>query len=82
MFKQSPSQVRSLPRVPSGCGKSEAKPEAERACPTLGARILEHMRRKKMVEAATKSNGSNSASVTAKFDAVVVGAGVAGLYQL
>ncbi|WP_061022900.1 NAD(P)/FAD-dependent oxidoreductase [Bradyrhizobium sp. CCH5-F6] len=35
-----------------------------------------------MSEAATKSNGSNGAHVTAKFDAVVVGAGVAGLYQL
>jgi acetone monooxygenase len=35
-----------------------------------------------MAEAATKSNGSNGAHVTAKFDAVVIGAGVAGLYQL
>lgn len=35
-----------------------------------------------MSEAATKSNGSNGAHVTAIFDAVVVGAGVAGLYQL
>src|SRR5215471_7258155 len=35
-----------------------------------------------MTEAATKSNGSNGAHVTAKLDAVVVGAGVAGLYQL
>jgi len=35
-----------------------------------------------MAEAATKLSGSNGAQVTAKFDAVVVGAGVAGLYQL
>lgn len=35
-----------------------------------------------MAEAATKLNGSNGAHVTATFDAVVVGAGVAGLYQL
>ncbi|MHB0768017.1 flavin-containing monooxygenase [Bradyrhizobium sp. 5.13L] len=35
-----------------------------------------------MAEAATKSNGSNGSHGTAKFDAVVVGAGVAGLYQL
>jgi cyclohexanone monooxygenase/acetone monooxygenase len=35
-----------------------------------------------MTEAATKSNGSNGAHATAKFDALVVGAGVAGLYQL
>ncbi len=35
-----------------------------------------------MTEAATKSNGSNGAHATARFDAVVVGAGVAGLYQL
>ncbi|PSO19295.1 NAD(P)/FAD-dependent oxidoreductase [Bradyrhizobium sp. MOS003] len=35
-----------------------------------------------MAEAATNLNGSNGAQVTAKFDAVVVGAGVAGLYQL
>ncbi|MDX3972001.1 MAG: NAD(P)/FAD-dependent oxidoreductase [Bradyrhizobium sp.] len=35
-----------------------------------------------MAEVATKSNGSNGSHGTAKFDAVVVGAGVAGLYQL
>src|SRR3954453_10005186 len=35
-----------------------------------------------MAETATRSNGSNGAHMTAKFDAVVVGAGVAGLYQL
>jgi cyclohexanone monooxygenase/acetone monooxygenase len=37
---------------------------------------------RKMTEAATNSNGSNGAQVTAKLDAVVVGAGVAGLYAL
>ncbi|MGL9622201.1 NAD(P)/FAD-dependent oxidoreductase [Bradyrhizobium sp. U531] len=35
-----------------------------------------------MAEAATKLGGSDGAQVTAKLDAVVVGAGVAGLYQL
>lgn len=35
-----------------------------------------------MAEVATKLSGSNGTQVTAKFDAVVVGAGVAGLYQL
>ncbi|MGJ4945456.1 flavin-containing monooxygenase [Bradyrhizobium sp. HKCCYLS1011] len=35
-----------------------------------------------MTEAVTKSNGHNGTHVTAKLDAVVVGAGVAGLYQL
>src|SRR4051794_6412361 len=35
-----------------------------------------------MAETATRSNGSNGAHMTAKFDAVVVGAGVAGLYPL
>src|SRR5258708_13850800 len=35
-----------------------------------------------MAEAATKSNGSNGANATARLDAVVVGAGVAGVYQL
>jgi cation diffusion facilitator CzcD-associated flavoprotein CzcO len=35
-----------------------------------------------MTEAATRSNGSNGGHATTKLDAVVVGAGVAGLYQL
>ena len=35
-----------------------------------------------MTNAAIKSNGGNGAQVTAKLDAVVVGAGVAGLYAL
>lgn len=35
-----------------------------------------------MTEAVTKSNGHNGAAATAKLDAVVIGAGVAGLYQL
>ncbi|MGF6311398.1 acetone monooxygenase [Bradyrhizobium sp. i1.8.4] len=35
-----------------------------------------------MTETVTRSNGSNGARATIKFDAVVVGAGVAGLYQL
>lgn len=35
-----------------------------------------------MAETMTKPNGSVGAHVTAKLDAVVVGAGVAGLYQL
>lgn len=35
-----------------------------------------------MAEPVTRSNGSKGAHATAKFDAVVVGAGVAGLYQL
>ena len=35
-----------------------------------------------MTEAVTKSNGHSGTHVTAKLDAVVVGAGVAGLYQL
>jgi cyclohexanone monooxygenase/acetone monooxygenase len=35
-----------------------------------------------MTEAAGKSNGHHGANVTTKLDAVVVGAGVAGLYQL
>ncbi|MCA1473557.1 MULTISPECIES: NAD(P)/FAD-dependent oxidoreductase [Bradyrhizobium] len=35
-----------------------------------------------MAEALTKSNGSNGSHGPARFDAVVVGAGVAGLYQL
>ena len=35
-----------------------------------------------MTEAATKSNGSNGGHATMRLDAVVVGAGVAGLYQL
>ncbi|WFU15952.1 NAD(P)/FAD-dependent oxidoreductase [Bradyrhizobium sp. CB3481] len=35
-----------------------------------------------MTKAATKPNGGNGAQVTAKLDAVVVGAGVAGLYAL
>ncbi|WP_338693503.1 NAD(P)/FAD-dependent oxidoreductase [Bradyrhizobium sp. 26S5] len=35
-----------------------------------------------MTEAVTRSNGSNGARATTKLDAVVVGAGVAGLYQL
>ncbi|WP_316233716.1 NAD(P)/FAD-dependent oxidoreductase [Bradyrhizobium sp. SZCCHNPS2010] len=35
-----------------------------------------------MTESAIKSNGSNGAHVRARYDAVVVGAGVAGLYQL
>ncbi|WP_316168459.1 MULTISPECIES: NAD(P)/FAD-dependent oxidoreductase [unclassified Bradyrhizobium] len=35
-----------------------------------------------MTESAIKSNGSNDAHVRARYDAVVVGAGVAGLYQL
>ncbi|WP_128925919.1 flavin-containing monooxygenase [Bradyrhizobium guangxiense] len=35
-----------------------------------------------MAEALTKSNGSNGSHGTARFDAVVIGAGVAGLYQL
>lgn len=35
-----------------------------------------------MTATATRSNGSNGAHATAKFDAVVIGAGVAGLYQL
>lgn len=35
-----------------------------------------------MTATATRSNGSNGAHSTAKFDAVVIGAGVAGLYQL
>ncbi len=35
-----------------------------------------------MTETATRSNGSNGAHATSKFDAVVIGAGVAGLYQL
>jgi cation diffusion facilitator CzcD-associated flavoprotein CzcO len=35
-----------------------------------------------MAEAAIKTNGGNGAHVTAQFDAVVVGAGVAGLYAL
>ncbi|MBR0839674.1 NAD(P)/FAD-dependent oxidoreductase [Bradyrhizobium liaoningense] len=34
------------------------------------------------METASKTNGSNGAHATAKVDAVVVGAGVAGLYQL
>ena len=35
-----------------------------------------------MTETVTRSNGSNGARATTKLDAVVVGAGVAGLYQL
>ncbi|TWB93615.1 cyclohexanone monooxygenase/acetone monooxygenase [Bradyrhizobium macuxiense] len=35
-----------------------------------------------MTATAIRSNGSNGAHATAKFDAVVIGAGVAGLYQL
>jgi len=35
-----------------------------------------------MTQTTAKSNGSNGAHATSKFDAVVVGAGVAGLYQL
>ena len=35
-----------------------------------------------MAETVTRSNGSNGARATTKLDAVVVGAGVAGLYQL
>ncbi|MHC2330903.1 flavin-containing monooxygenase [Bradyrhizobium sp. USDA 4454] len=35
-----------------------------------------------MTATATRSNGRNGAHATAKFDAVVIGAGVAGLYQL
>ena len=35
-----------------------------------------------MTATATRSNGSNGAHATSKFDAVVIGAGVAGLYQL
>ncbi|MCC8981275.1 flavin-containing monooxygenase [Bradyrhizobium acaciae] len=35
-----------------------------------------------MIATATRSNGSNGAQATSKFDAVVIGAGVAGLYQL
>ncbi|MGX1102651.1 MULTISPECIES: flavin-containing monooxygenase [Bradyrhizobium] len=35
-----------------------------------------------MTETVTRSNGSNGAHATTKLDAVVVGAGVAGLYQL
>ncbi|MBR0796484.1 NAD(P)/FAD-dependent oxidoreductase [Bradyrhizobium jicamae] len=35
-----------------------------------------------MTVTATGSNGSNGAHATSKFDAVVIGAGVAGLYQL
>ncbi|TQF31803.1 NAD(P)/FAD-dependent oxidoreductase [Bradyrhizobium sp. UNPA324] len=35
-----------------------------------------------MAEALTKSNGSNGSHGTARLDAVIVGAGVAGLYQL
>ncbi|MBR0898804.1 NAD(P)/FAD-dependent oxidoreductase [Bradyrhizobium tropiciagri] len=35
-----------------------------------------------MTATATRSNGSNGAHATFKFDAVVIGAGVAGLYQL
>ncbi|MES5487524.1 NAD(P)/FAD-dependent oxidoreductase [Bradyrhizobium sp. INPA03-11B] len=35
-----------------------------------------------MTATAIRSNGSNGAHATSKFDAVVIGAGVAGLYQL
>src|SRR5260370_14311683 len=35
-----------------------------------------------VTQTATKSNGRNGAQKTATFDAVVIGAGVAGLYQL
>ena len=35
-----------------------------------------------MTQATSKSNGSNTSLVTAYLDAVVIGAGVAGLYQL
>ncbi|NEU98798.1 flavin-containing monooxygenase [Bradyrhizobium uaiense] len=35
-----------------------------------------------MTATATRANGSNGAHATSKFDAVVIGAGVAGLYQL
>ena len=35
-----------------------------------------------MTQAATQKAGSNGAQKTASFDAVVIGAGVAGLYQL
>src|SRR5215475_14165472 len=45
-------------------------------------RALKTQEEGQMTEAATRSNGSNGKHVTAKLDAVVVGAGVAGLYQL
>ena len=35
-----------------------------------------------MTATATRSNGSNGVHATSKLDAVVIGAGVAGLYQL
>jgi acetone monooxygenase (methyl acetate-forming) len=51
-------------------------------CGGVGKGVRDTTQEETMTAAAPRSNGSNSAHATSKFDAVVIGAGVAGLYQL
>ncbi len=48
----------------------------------MGKGVRDTTQEETMTATATRSNGSNGAHATSKLDAVVIGAGVAGLYQL